>query len=117
LTGTTIEDSELQAAAINAKPAGRRAMLAGAIVPTLMRLALPTITVTDSAGRHHRLTSAARSRREQGWAPEHSHTPLSRKTPFPGGGDLPKPYYDAVIRTASWTVRRGRPRPVMHVPR
>ena len=25
-------------------------------------------------------------------APEHSHIPLSRKTLFPGGGDLPKPY-------------------------
>jgi alkanesulfonate monooxygenase SsuD/methylene tetrahydromethanopterin reductase-like flavin-dependent oxidoreductase (luciferase family) len=24
------------------------------------------------------------------WAPEHPHIPLSRKTPFPGGGDLPK---------------------------
>jgi hypothetical protein len=24
------------------------------------------------------------------WAPEHSHIPLSRKTPFPGGGDLTK---------------------------
>jgi len=30
------------------------------------------------------------------WAPEHSHIPLSRKTPFPGGGELPKPYYDAM---------------------
>src|SRR6202011_1987124 len=28
--------------------------------------------------------------------PEHSHIPLSRKTPFPGGGDLPKQYYDAM---------------------
>jgi alkanesulfonate monooxygenase SsuD/methylene tetrahydromethanopterin reductase-like flavin-dependent oxidoreductase (luciferase family) len=27
---------------------------------------------------------------ESAWAPEHSHIPLSRKTPFPGGGDLPK---------------------------
>jgi alkanesulfonate monooxygenase SsuD/methylene tetrahydromethanopterin reductase-like flavin-dependent oxidoreductase (luciferase family) len=24
------------------------------------------------------------------WAPEHSHIPISRKTPFPGGGELPK---------------------------
>ena len=23
------------------------------------------------------------------WAPEHSHIPLSRKTPFPGGGQSP----------------------------
>jgi len=33
---------------------------------------------------------------ESVWAPEHSHIPLSRKTPFPGGGDLPKQYYDAM---------------------
>jgi probable F420-dependent oxidoreductase len=30
------------------------------------------------------------------WNPEHSHIPLSRKTPFPGGGDLPKMYSDAM---------------------
>jgi probable F420-dependent oxidoreductase len=30
------------------------------------------------------------------WAPEHSHIPLSRKTPFVMGGDLPKRYYDAM---------------------
>jgi len=30
------------------------------------------------------------------WAPEHSHIPLSRRTPFPGGGDLPKRYYDCM---------------------
>src|SRR4051794_29285977 len=30
---------------------------------------------------------------ESVWAPEHSHIPVSRKTPFPGGGDLPKKYY------------------------
>ena len=33
---------------------------------------------------------------ESVWAPEHSHIPLSRKTPFPGGTDLPKKYYDAM---------------------
>ena len=33
---------------------------------------------------------------ESVWAPEHSHIPLARKTPFPGGGDLPKQYYDAM---------------------
>src|SRR5580658_9093960 len=33
---------------------------------------------------------------ESVWAPEHSHIPLSRKTPFPGGGELPKEYYDAM---------------------
>jgi probable F420-dependent oxidoreductase len=42
----------------------------------------------------------ARALEERGfeslWAPEHSHIPLSRKTPFPAGGDLPKKYYDAM---------------------
>jgi len=30
------------------------------------------------------------------WAPEHSHIPLSRKTPFIMGGELPKRYYDVM---------------------
>src|SRR5215467_13535883 len=30
------------------------------------------------------------------WAPEHSHIPLSRKSAFPAGGDLPKNYYDVM---------------------
>ena len=30
------------------------------------------------------------------WIPEHSHIPTSRKSPFPGGGDLPKIYYDVM---------------------
>jgi probable F420-dependent oxidoreductase len=30
------------------------------------------------------------------WAPEHSHIPLSRKSPFPGGGEVPKMYYDVM---------------------
>src|SRR5215471_8058265 len=36
----------------------------------------------------------ARALEERGfgsvWAPEHSHIPLSRKTPFPGGSEVPK---------------------------
>ena len=42
----------------------------------------------------------ARALEERGfesvWAPEHSHIPLSRKTPFVGGGELPKRYADAM---------------------
>ncbi len=42
----------------------------------------------------------ARALEERGfeslWAPEHSHIPLSRRSPWPGGGELPKPYYDAL---------------------
>src|SRR3954462_7420378 len=30
------------------------------------------------------------------WAAEHSHIPLSRRSPWPGGGELPKPYYDVM---------------------
>jgi probable F420-dependent oxidoreductase len=30
------------------------------------------------------------------WAPEHSHIPVSRQSPFPAGGDLPKKYYDVM---------------------
>src|SRR5229473_3442463 len=49
----------------------------------------------------------ARALEERGfesvWAPEHSHIPLSRKTPFPGGGDLPKQYYDAMDPFVSLT--------------
>lgn len=49
----------------------------------------------------------ARALEERGfesvWAPEHSHIPTSRKTPFPGGGDLPKRYYDAMDPFVSLT--------------
>ncbi|MBH69648.1 MAG: LLM class F420-dependent oxidoreductase [Rhodospirillaceae bacterium] len=31
---------------------------------------------------------------ESVWFPEHSHIPLPRVSPFPGGGDLPQIYYD-----------------------
>jgi probable F420-dependent oxidoreductase len=30
------------------------------------------------------------------WAPEHSHIPTSRRSPFSGGGELPKQYYDVM---------------------
>ena len=42
----------------------------------------------------------ARAAEERGfesfWVPEHSHIPLSRASPFPQGGDLPKKYYDVM---------------------
>jgi len=49
------------------------------------------------------------------WAPEHSHIPLSRKTPFPSGGALPKHYAEAmdpfvalaVAATATESLRIG----------
>ncbi len=30
------------------------------------------------------------------WAPEHSHIPTSRRSLYPGGGDLPKQYFDVM---------------------
>ena len=30
------------------------------------------------------------------WVAEHSHIPTSRQSPWPGGGDLPKMYYDTL---------------------
>jgi probable F420-dependent oxidoreductase len=46
------------------------------------------------------------------WAPEHSHIPAARATPFPPGGALPKKYYDVmdpfVSLTAAAATRRLR---------
>src|SRR5713226_10464299 len=61
---------------------------------------------TDYSMRPEELAQALEARGfESLWAPEHSHIPLSRKSPFPGGGDVPKMYYDAmdpfVILTAA----------------
>jgi len=42
----------------------------------------------------------ARALEERGfesiWAPEHSHIPVSRASPWPGGAELPKRYYDVM---------------------
>jgi alkanesulfonate monooxygenase SsuD/methylene tetrahydromethanopterin reductase-like flavin-dependent oxidoreductase (luciferase family) len=44
------------------------------------------------------------------WAPEHSHIPLSRQSPFPAGGDLPKKYYDVMDPFVTLAPLRRRPR-------
>jgi probable F420-dependent oxidoreductase len=45
-------------------------------------------------------TELARALEDRGfdslWVPEHSHIPVTRKSPFPSGGDLPKKYYDVM---------------------
>ena len=56
----------------------------------------------------------ARALEERGFdslgVPEHSHIPLSRKSPFPSGGDLPRKYYDVmdpfVVLSAAAAVTR-----------
>ena len=41
------------------------------------------------------LASAAEARGfESLWVAEHSHIPASRTTPWPGGAELPRMYYD-----------------------
>src|SRR6201996_6633865 len=51
---------------------------------------------TDYAIPPHELAVAAEARGyESLWFPEHSHIPTSRKSPWPGGAELPKYYYDS----------------------
>jgi len=51
---------------------------------------------TDYTIPPHELAMAAEARGyESLWLPEHSHIPTSRRSPFPGGGELPKYYYDS----------------------
>lgn len=49
---------------------------------------------TDYAMRPDAFAQACEARGfESVWYPEHTHIPASRRTPFPGGGDLPKDYW------------------------
>ena len=51
--------------------------------------------VTDYSIQPHELAVEAENRGiESLWLPEHSHIPTSRKSPWPGGAELPKHYYD-----------------------
>lgn len=48
----------------------------------------------EYGARPDELAKAAEDRGfESFWVGEHTHIPASRETPYPGGGDLPKPYY------------------------
>ena len=54
-----------------------------------------TMFPTDYAIPPHELAIEAEARGfESVWFPEHSHIPTSRKSPWPGGPELPKWYYD-----------------------
>jgi len=75
-----------------------------------MRYGLCTFP-TDYSMPFPELAVAAEQRGfESLWVAEHSHIPASRKTPFPGGGELPKMYYDTldpfVALAAAATVTR-----------
>ncbi|GGC44427.1 LLM class F420-dependent oxidoreductase [Siccirubricoccus deserti] len=59
---------------------------------------------TDYSMRPDELARAAEDRGfDSLWAPEHSHIPLSRKSPWPSGGELPKMYYDVMDPFVSLT--------------
>jgi probable F420-dependent oxidoreductase len=52
------------------------------------------IFATDYAMRPDELARELEQRGyESLWLPEHTHIPASRRTPYPGGGDLPKEYW------------------------
>jgi probable F420-dependent oxidoreductase len=54
-----------------------------------------TMFPTDYSIQPHELAMEAEARGfESVWFPEHSHIPTSRKSPWPGGPELPKWYYD-----------------------
>ncbi len=51
---------------------------------------------TDYAIRPDELARALEERGfESLWVPEHTHIPASRRSPWPGGGDLPRDYWHA----------------------
>lgn len=53
-----------------------------------------TMFATDYAIRPDELARACEERGfESIWFPEHTHIPTSRKSPWPGGADLPKDYW------------------------
>ncbi|MBV9862282.1 MAG: LLM class F420-dependent oxidoreductase [Alphaproteobacteria bacterium] len=53
--------------------------------------------VTDYAIAPAELAKALEERGfESMWAPEHSHIPVARQSPWPGGGELPRPYYEVM---------------------
>ena len=55
-----------------------------------------TMFPTDYSIPPHDLAVAAEARGYDSlWLPEHSHIPTSRKSPWPGGAELPKYYYDS----------------------
>ena len=53
-----------------------------------------SIFVTDDSIRPDELARELEQREfESFWIPEHTHIPVSRRTPYPAGGDLPPEYW------------------------
>src|SRR3974377_1051827 len=55
-----------------------------------------TMFPTEYAIQPHELAAEAEARGfESLWLPEHTHIPTSRKSPWPGGAELPQYYYES----------------------
>jgi probable F420-dependent oxidoreductase len=73
-----------------------------------------TLFPTDYSIAPAELAVAAEERGfESLWFPDHTHIPLSRRSPWPGGPELPKMYYDVMepfiaLATAASVTRRLR---------
>ena len=58
---------------------------------------------TDHSIRPSDLAAALEERGfESLWAPEHSHIPLTRNSPWPQGGELPKKYFQVIYSKRDW---------------
>ena len=63
---------------------------------------------TDYAIRPAALAKAIEEREMDSlFFPEHTHIPVSRKTPFPGGNELPKEYSKHMTCLSPWQLRCG----------
>ena len=63
---------------------------------------------TDHSIRPSDLAAALEERGfESLWAPEHSHIPLTRNSPWPQGGELPKKYFQVMDPFVTLTAAAG----------
>ena len=70
-----------------------------------------SMSLTDYSMAPGELAQALEARGfESMWAPEHSRIPTSRRSPYPGGGDLPKAIHDVMDPFVTLTAAARRPR-------
>jgi probable F420-dependent oxidoreductase len=70
-----------------------------------------TILPTEHSIAPSQLGTEAEARGfESLWLPEHSHIPAARRSPWPGGGELPRNYYEALDPLIALTAAAGTTR-------
>ena len=57
-----------------------------------MHLGFSSMNTADDPAPHLLAKTLEEAGFESLWYGEHSHIPVSRRTPYPAGGDLPEPY-------------------------